>query len=451
MTGKWLHYFVAAICLLAPLHADDAPLLPTCVPVEKLLRGPDRQDIPWKVQVVQDITLQQRHLVQVVATIRGRNYFKGVSLRDLHFVTKVADAHGSWLDGHSEDHFKQPRDLSVRDSVHSFANLYLKPGDYTIAEIAYDSLHNAVNVWRMKLTVPAIAALLPDLSRDLPVIEFLPGSKAALDLKSADWSLNSPAVMQSLMLDPLTLGHGKAYLPIGNKKPLLIDVIVNLSDDIVDVGRNFLAPSLPPRCYPYPLDLDCFPPWPQRENSEAYKHDEGLALQAGNLVSQLTPEAGCVRFSAMDELRQDLIADRVDASSVDWDAISQKIASTDLNVIDVKALREKDTELRFRSFVERVNDDTYACGLSGQKPAHVLIVVGMDMSFPPNTEIAPIRASKPKPRCYYLLMQFDGAIPSWDELDRILKPLKPKRLPFIGAQQLRKQVAFIVKDVAASD
>lgn len=451
MMGKWFCCFVALVSLLAPLHSDDARRVPGSVPVAKLLQGLDRQDIPWKVQVIQDITLQQRHLVQVLATIRGRAYFKGVSVRDLDFVTKVADQHGNWLDGQSYDHFKQPRDLSVRDTVHSFANLYLKPGEYTIAEIAYDSLHNTGNVWRTKLTVPAIAIPLPELSRDLPVVEFLPRSQAALDLKSADWNLNSPAVIQSLMLDSLTLGHGKAYLPIGNKKPLLIDVIVNLSDDIIDVGRNFLAPSLPARCYPYPLDLDCFPPWLQRENSAAYKHDEGLALQVGNLVSQLSPEAGCVRFSAMDVFRQDLIADRVDVSNVDWDAISQQIASTDLNVIDVKALREKETELRFRSYLERVNEDDYACGLSGQKPEHVLIVIGMDMSFPLHTEIESIPATNPNLRCYYLLMRFKGGPPGWDELNRILQPLHPKRLPFIGAQRLRKQVDFIARDLAAEN
>jgi hypothetical protein len=406
MRCKSFSFFVAVICLLAPSHADDASRVPPPVPVEQLLNGPDRQDIPWKVQVVQDITLQQRHLVQVVAAIRGRDYFNGVSIRDLHVITKVADAHGNWLDGQSDDHFKQPRDLSVRDTVHSFANFYLKPGDYTIAEIAYDSLHNAVNIWRMKLTVSAIAAPLPNLSRDLPILEFLPRSQAALDLKSADWDLNSPPALRSLMLDPLFLGHGHAHLPVENKKPLLIDVIVNLSDNIIDVGRNFLAPSIPPRCFPYPLDLDCFPPWPQKENSAAYKYNEGLALQVGNLVSQLTPETGCVRFSAMDVLRQDLIADRVDASKVDWDSISQKISFIDLNSIDVKALREKETELRFRSFVDAVNADDYACGLSGQKPEHVLIVVGMNMSFSPNTEVAPIRASEPKPRCYYLRMRF---------------------------------------------
>lgn len=453
MIWKWFYCFAAVICFLTPFHADDARPVPGSVPVAKLLQGPDRQDIPWKVQVVQDVTLQQRHLVQVLATIRGRDYFKGVSLRDLHIVTKVADADGNWLDGQSYDYFKQPRDLSVRDAVHSFANLYLKPGEYTIAEIAYDSLHNTGNVWRTKLTVPAVVAPIPDLERDFPVVEFLPRSQAALDLKSADWDLNPPLVLHSLMLDPLSLGHGRANLPVGNKKPLLIDVIVNLSDDIEESGRALGHPYGSLRtfgvdpCYP-----NCGYAWLfQRENSAAYKYNEGLALQAGNLVSQLSPEAGCVRFSAMDVLRQDLIADRVDTSSADWDAISQKIASTDLNVIDVKALREKETELRFRSFVEVVNADGYACGLPGQTPEHVLIVVGMDMSFPPNTEIAAVRASKPKPRCYYLLMQFNGAPPSWDELDRILKPLEPKRLPFIGAQQLRKQVAFIVKDLAAAD
>jgi len=454
MIGKYLHCLVAMMCLLVPLHADDARVLANPVPVEQLLNGPDRQDIPWKVEVVQDITLQQRHLVQVLATIRGHDYFKGVWIRDLHVITKVADQHGNWLDGQSCDHFKQPRDLSVQDSVHSFANLYLKPGDYTIAEIAYDSLHNAVNVWRTKLTVPAIAVPLPDLSHDLPVVEFLPRSQAALDLKSADWGLNPPLVLHSLMLDPLTLGHGHANLPVANKKPLLIDVIVNLSDDIEESGRalghpygTLLGVPGPVACYP-----NCGYAWLfERENSAAYKYNEGLALQVGNLVSQLAPGTGCVRFSAMDVLRQDLIADRVDSSKVDWDAISQKIASTELNVIDVKALREKETELRFRSYLERINEDDYACGLSGQKPEHILIVVGIDMSFPLHTEIEPIPATHPNLRCYYLRMRFKGAPPSWDELNRILKPLHPKRLPFIGAQQLRKQIDFIVKDLAAAD
>src|ERR1700730_10758638 len=164
---------VMAIFQAIPLSAqDNTP--PPSVPVSKWLNGTERQDIVWKVEVFKDLTLQQRHLVQVLATIRGRDYLEGVSLRDLHIVTKVADQQGSWLDGQSYTHFVQPANFSRSDAVHPFAHLYLRPGSYPIAMIAYDSLHSVGNFWRTKLTVSPVSAPLAGLDRDFPVVEFLP-------------------------------------------------------------------------------------------------------------------------------------------------------------------------------------------------------------------------------------------------------------------------------------
>jgi hypothetical protein len=43
-----------------------------------------------------------------------------------------------------------------------------------------------------------------------------------------------------------------------------------------------------------------------------------------------------------------------------------------------------------------------------------------------------------------------GAFSYRDQTLQILSPLKPKDLPFLGAEQLRRQIDFIVKDLATT-
>lgn len=455
-----LCFGILAIC--PAITSQDTLLAPTSVPLQEWLNGPDRQDIAWKVQIFQDMTLQQRHLVQVLATISGYDYFDGVSSRDLHFVTKVADERGNWLDGESYTHLVPPADFSQSDAVHAFANLYLRPGNYTLAMIAYDSAHGVGNVWRTSLSVAPVSAPLDGLDRDFPVVEFLPPAAAALSLKKSDWETSPPAVLQSLMLDPLTLGHGVAHLPVANKKPVRIDVIANLSNNL-KVVMNWMLLG----CGRMPLDeqplpwSECYHPKFSEQDSASYKFDQGLALEVGNLVSQLVPQSGCVRFSAMDVLRQDLVADRVDASQVDWDSLSKKLASTDLKGIDLDMRPQHAWEhlMAFKQFVEKVNKDDYACGLPLASTDHVVIIVSLLVPFPPSqlrwwplsAKMDTVKSFKPRPAYYHLLQSGKrGASPSQDPTEQMLSPLKPKFLPFLGSDQLRQQLDFIIKDLGTS-
>ena len=351
---------------------------------------------------------------------------KSVSVRDLHVVTKVADSNGKWLDGQSYTHFQPQADFARDDALHSFANLYLQPGDYTVAMVAYDPLHNGGNVWRTKLTVLPTKPPLQDLGRSFPVVEFLTSLEPAPILKSAVWSLNKPSALARYMVDTLSLGNGTANLPLRRNDPLLIDVVVNLADGIEVLSQR-------------------------QEESWGYKYNEGLALQAGNLLAQLSPQDGCVRFSAMDVLRQDLFADRIAASKVDWTALSAKIAGTDLNKISAQSLHPRETALWFKQIVERISRDDSSCGPSQAKPEHVIIVISRAMSFPLRAQIAPVEPYLPRPRCYYLELRFKYGSLNWDEIERILKPLTPKRLEFTDPDQLRAKLDFLIRDLTPSN
>jgi hypothetical protein len=399
----------------APVTPQSAALPPPSIPLDLWLNGPDRQDFPWKVQIArQSLTIQQRHLVQLLVTIRGRDLLKGVTTRDLHFVVKVADRHGTWLGGQSYSHFVPAHDFSPKDLLQPTTNLYLRPGGYTVAVIAYDTLHNSGNVWHGKLVVPTISDPLPELDSDLPLVEFLPAVEIAPQLKtSTPWALNRPAALASALLDPLALGHGTVRLPVLNGHALRIDVVVNLS-----AGTK---PSLP------------------------YKYGEGLVLQVGNLLAQLAPQKGCVRFTAVDILRQDLIVDRLDSHEINWDAVSSKIASQQLNLIDVKALKEKETSQWFKRSLERITDDPDSCSLPDEIVRRVIIVVSMPFTFPIRAPLRPVTPESALARSYYLEVLFNDE--DWDELGPVLKRLQPMRLSFDNSFKLRQELALLVKDL----
>jgi hypothetical protein len=426
--GLRLALLVAVLALVCATNAlclaDDKRIPPASVPIEKWLAGPDRQDFLWKVQVVQTVTLQQRHLIQLLITIRGQDLLKGVTLRELHVVTKVADEQGNWLEGQSYSHFVPTADFTRHDTLHSFSNLYLQPGNYTVALIAYDSLHAAGNLWRTRLTVAQPGEPLADLGRSFPKVEFLPEAILAPALKEhAPWSLFKPSDLARYALDPLALGHGTADLPVANKRPIRIDVVVNVTD-------NYEVLS-------------------QRQEPEwNYRYNEGLALQVGNLFSQLAPNAGCVRLSVLNLLRRDLIVDRLDSRKVDWDDISKKIASTDLNKINVASLREKETAIWFKQFIERVNEDDYTCGLASGIPDHVIVVVSRAQSFPLRAHIQAVKPYLPMPRCYFIEFMAKNLSVNWDDVETVLKPMNPKRLRFDDPDSLRRQLNAVIKELS---
>jgi hypothetical protein len=62
-----------------------------------------------------------------------------------------------------------------------------------------------------------------------------------------------------------------------------------------------------------------------------------------------------------------------------------------------------------------------------------------------------VKSFKPRPAYYHLLQSGKrGASPSQDPTEQMLSPLKPKFLPFLGSDQLRQQLDFIIKDLGTS-
>lgn len=279
--------------------------------------------------------------------------------------------------------------------------------------MAYDSLHRRGNLWKGELVITREKDdPLPDLDADLPQIDY----PASIQPPSGgDANLTTLA-------HPGGFGEGKLRLPVGNRRPIQVDVVVNLSPSALTPERMY------------------------------YHRNAIFLLQVSNVLSQLDFKSGCVRFSAIDILRQKTFAVGEVGPSVDWDNVITTLQATEPNKIDAHALAsQKVAPSLFSKFLQEVIAKPSSCGEDGQESKHVLIVVSDAFLFPQQTQMAAIDAhSLPDVRCYYLEMEPVVGV-RFDEIARVLKPLHPERFPLVHPAQFRRALSQIVSEMEKNE
>jgi hypothetical protein len=398
-----------ALALLSSCIARPQALPPD-LPIENWLRGPEREDFKWKVKILPSwLTFQQRHAVQVQADFHLRELRKrGISTDELHIVLKVATPDGEWLPGQAYNQLEIKSEDG--DDISTVATLYARPGKYQLALIAYDSRHQRGNLWRADLTVPGVKKdPLPGADRSLPVIQFLP--PATLARSKGRFGTHR------ILFDASAFGEGKLTLAVLNDRPVQIDILANvaLSDALNVPGHQA-------------------PDW-------LYKVNADTLLQASNVLSQLDLKHGCVRFSAMDILRQKAFVDREDAAHLDWNEIVKQVQELQRVKIEARVLaNRKQTAGLFAKFIDQLLEGP-GCEFA-EPPVHVLIVVGDAFIFPTGTVMRTVQ-SRPDTHAYYLKLMPIGA-GNWDQVEGVLKPLRPSRFEFANSLRFRAVLATLI-------
>lgn len=396
---------------------------PPEIPVQQWLQGHDRQDFPWRVELGQPwLTFQQRRYVQARITFRVRDLLKaGVSLRDLHFIVKVAGENGRWFPGQSYSRFEPPPGLAAADEIHSLTNLYVRQGTYKVAVMAYDNANRRGNLWRGNLHVlPLKDDPLPGSERNLPAVEFLPAARPM--------QIGRRHGLASLItFDPWALGEGELLLPVANTRPVQVDVVVNVSLSVATDLRESEAPN-----------------WEYQLNAAAL-------LQISNVLSQLHLKAGCVRLSALDIRRQKVFVDHEDVRSLNWSGISHDIRSLNRNKIEAAILAGQKQEPAFLAhYLEQLSAGPGPCPTGSQPPVHILIVVSDAFVFPNHAQMTTVQPTRfPGGLCYYLrVVPVAGG--RWDEIERVLKPLRPVRFDIPDSGRFRKSLAQLVTNIESA-
>ena len=393
------------------------------LPIEQWLRGPDRLDFKWKVELLAPrLTFQQRNLVQVrayvdVAPIRKDEH------HDFYFVLKVADEKGNWLSDETFNHYPLPPGLNKDNEIQYSAGLYAKTGRYTAAMILYDLATGKGNVWRKLFEVkPPKNDPLPKMDRDLPPVEFisevpndalpvrdktvfLPRHRGAPQFTEAEWPP----------------GHGMEFLPVPAPRPTRVDIILNV------------APHLEPN-------------YMARTSATQYRAVAGRVLQIGSLLSHLNIDRGCVRVSAVDLSKLSVVFDRVDGRTADWDKLTEQVRKIDHDTVSVDVLSNRKSTAGFlRDFMTNIMMDSSACGASTAKTDRVVILVSHDFQFPSGTHGDHLWPDV-QCACRFVYLRIDSV--SADDLEKFLKPADPRRVDVHSPEQFRKTVAELIEDLS---
>lgn len=399
---------VALYSAAAAIRATgDAPP----VDVDRLLKGPDHKDFPWQVWAAAPyLTVQQRFLVVVRATINCGRLQNRALRRDLHFVVKVGNADSRWVPDYSYTRVPVPSGLDKAFQIQYVDGVYLRPGRYVIAIIVYDDLLKKQNVWRKFLTVDRVKQdPLPEIDRNLPDVEFIAEAVETYFHKGyfeydSGWRLS----------------QGREWLPVKNNRHLCVDVVANTS-----------------------VDSDYNP---------VFRRDapSSQILKISSVLSHLDLRNGRVRITILDALRMKTLFYREDTAGFDWRGASRRVAGQNPNTIDAGLLapEARNYDYLFDTLGKILKDD--ACAPETKSPLKIIIIVSGSMQLP---ERAHVRQAIPQTILQIpATVRFFGFLrsdPMYDDLTRMMKQIKPEPQIFSDWYPLsfRKALAFLISSL----
>jgi hypothetical protein len=417
--------FILVLTVAMPIFALQAREKPPALEVlDKLCQGPEHQDIPWKVHVSSPrLMYQQTYLVQARARIDPLLLKRVNNARILHFALKVQAADGRWATGGEFKDYTVPPDIGRDTDLEYETAVYLRPGNYTLIVAVLDSGTGQSSLLRQTLRIPPMPDdPFPELDSRLAAVEFPDGfPQQEVGNDEADDG----------ELFPVSRDRGP--IPVATPHPTVVDIVLDITKRPTVVAPIYFDLYGRPRVRRRPASPPAIPP---------YDLEVGRLLQVGNLLARLAPQAGCVRVSAVDVLRMKTMLDKVSAKTIDWPRFEQQIQRMDQDTVDVAVLTNKKGPAEFmRRYLDELSADSPACASGGE---HYVVVVSHEVPFPEKDgKLADV--DRERARFYYLVSQVGGGM--GDDLNGLLKPVKPQRLSFNSPRDFRKALAKIVADL----
>lgn len=375
--------------------ADDrvAPELP----FDQWTREGDHQDIAWTIRLLPPrLTYAQRQVVMVTATVDSRRLQRASVQRDLDWLVRITDAAGYPYGDGVYMHYLVKQQMGKREELEFSAAAYVRPGRYNLIIFLYDRVLRQHSVATRSFVVPELKNdPLPALEDGVEAIEFLePG--------------------QVPQLTP-----SRPNLPLGTTRPLSIDVIVNFAPSTIYTGRRNVT----------------------RNNAE-------VLLEVFSVLAELKPANGCVFLTGLDVPGLKVLFEREYADSLDWDEIRKAVNELNADKVDVTTLAGRKQAADFlRTLLERMFEQPPACGTAAEGAAMpIYLFVGSSMTFPPGTQVTPI---SPKHACqcrFYQIREMLHTGDMWDEIEKIVRPVRSRRFLVDSPMGLRRALAQIMHD-----
>ena len=414
-----------------PLLGDDSALDPAFrkVPFDDWFTTGGQASIKWDVRVSRpQLTSHQRLVAQIEVLVDGRELAKRLGEgREMLVFVEIDGAAERAYQNHVSLDLQKMKDTIRSQDVSLVMSLFVLPGDYRIRLAMYATATGEHSVKQEKMHVAALKSdPLPEMWHDLPAVEFIDPSEPP-----ESWYLPSL--------------KGRLHLPVTSKKPVRVEVLVNLTPSERLSG-----------------------------SSRAQNRSLGALIPALKTISQIDLRNGSMNIELLDLSRQRAAFHQEDLHGLDWPAMKDSLTDARPGVIDVKSLEHRKENAEF--FVKEVGRIVER---SAPQAACALIVLSGPVEFETGQDLQPAPLP-PASACRVFYVRYRvlprpvlppleiaagqrlppmigsrGPLPAGpgrhvtvDQLESTIKPLAPRLFDVETPEGFRKALATMLTEIS---
>jgi hypothetical protein len=390
------------------------------IPFDQWLTERDQAHFQWNAKVSGGhLTNTQRLGASVDVEVDGNELAKRRGRGELAIFVQFSDTDHRVYQTHGSIELKNATEEAAKSNIFFSQKAVVAPGDYRVDIAMLDTnTREHATLTRTLHVAPLRNDPLPDAMQGLPLVEF-----------------NSAGDPPDIWFQPdLT---GVLHLPLEMRSPLRVEILANASPS--SIGPRFRTGELNSR-----ILADLLP---------------GLKV-----ISQIQLSQGEMNVSLIDITRRQVLFKQTHVQTLDWPKLRPALQQADPNKIDVRELSDSRQNPQF--FVQevrrRLKEDT------------ALIVLSGPIAFVPSDDRRPIELEgKASGRVFYLryhpapvrrdieeiptrprrgrLSQQPSALLTQEPLDSLapmLKALQPHVYDIYNAEQFRKALSDVMKELA---
>lgn len=387
------------LLILAPFAGagEHPPLDLRSIPISDWLNAGDHSDIPWNLRVRDPyLRIDQRMEVSYSARIAAKDLNRSGKSHELFLVSRISSPDGEWLNEPRIVRHTLEEDLPKHVEAEFLMRVVVQPGDYMLWVVLYDRKTGKHNVTKQRLRVPEMRGdPLPDLYSRMPLVEF----------PEADPAVENDA----------SFVNSQLYLPVRNKRPLQVHLISMLSPPEQWTGRTRIM--------------------------RAHNDDTLGALAA---LSQMNLTEGSLSITGLDLVRRQVMFEQRDFQNVKWASLMDAMKKAQSPDISTQALQGAKNN---GAFFREILNQRLTAESAESNGMRVIVVVTSARLFESGADLRPLQIEGDcNCRVYYLRFRLN-LNDVFDQLERLMKPLRPRTFNLITARDLRKAIAEIVEDL----
>jgi hypothetical protein len=382
-------------CLTQAMRADSGFDLKQ-LPLTTWLAEGNTTQFPWKVQVRSpQLRTDQRYEVAFNASVESKDLHWSQGPHELRVVTGVSSMDDRWLVPPKSGREVFPSTPPANVLIQFTDCLFVQPGDYVLWVVLSDSKNARHNVIKRRIRVSQFPAdLWPAMNSKLPAVEFPLSNRNGR---------NTPAVVP-----------GTLALPLQNDRRLRMELIPILNPSDQWAGRADMA---------------------RRNNNQV--------LSATGVLSQLRMPNGSISVRALDLVNQLTVLQR-DLQEFNWTAIGDvftRVADNHTVALPaLEALKQRSNFVRnlLRQQLSQPGD-----------AVKVIVLISGTIRFEPGSDMSPLKLEGDCIcRIYHLHFRINHD-DVFDDLIKLIRPLRPRLYEITTPMDFRKAVVDMVEDLSS--